>query len=80
MNSNLTYSYTHLADVYGAGVYSCGQFEQGCTQTTGAPGAPDTGFFGQPAYVVYPTLLAVAVVVGTVTFLISRKLRSRKQK
>ena len=80
MNTNFISSYTYLAEAYGEGLYSCGQFEQGCNTTQGTPNAPDTGFFGQPAYIVYPTLLAVAIVVGTISFLISRKLRSRRQK
>lgn len=68
-----------MAEAYGEGLYSCGQFEEGCTTQGTAPGAPDTGLFGQPAYIAYPTLIGLAIIIGTITFLISRKLRGRKK-
>ncbi len=69
-----------MAEAYGEGLYSCGKFEEGCNTAQGAvPGAPDTGLFGQPAAIIYPSLLALAIIVGTLSFLISRKLRQRKK-
>lgn len=75
MNSLVLHQFI-LADAYGAGTYSCDKYNtnEGCDTTTGVQ-APDTGFFTQPAYVLYPTLLGIAVVIGTLTFIITRYIK-----
>lgn len=71
-----------IAAAYGAGTYGCGRFEEGGQCQTTEPGtdpnAPLTGFFSQPAYVILPTLLALAVIIGSISYLIARKLRKHK--
>ena len=50
----------------------------GTTQDT-TPQAPLTGLFSeQPASVIIPALLLVAVLIGTISFLISRSIRNRR--
>ena len=69
-----------LAAAYGASDYGASEYSNAGQQATGgvsAPGAPDTGFFAQPSYVVLPSLLAAGIMLGTVSFLISKKLRRR---
>ncbi|GEM_PF-4562397 len=83
-----------FAAAYGEGSFSCQNYNDGCNATTNPgttdPGtttttgggifAPDTGLFAQPAYVLYPTLLAVAVVIGTLSYLIVRQVKKLRQK
>ena len=47
------------------------------TQPTDGILAPLTGFIQQPGYIVYPTLLAVAVIIGSITFALSKALKRR---
>lgn len=82
MISNTKLGLRQFAASYGADTYGCGQYDRGgtCRQTTSeekGPLAPDTGFLGQPPYVVLPALLLLAVLIGSLTFLIARKLRRR---
>lgn len=78
-----------LAAAYGSGTFSCANYNDGCATNTGdgtgstTDGglfAPDTGLFAQPAYILYPTLLAVAVVIGTLSYLITRQVKKLRQK
>lgn len=49
------------------------------TSTTG-PAAPLTGYFAEPPIFTFPLLLVGAIIIGTASFLISRRLRQRRQK
>ena len=71
----------NLAEAYGIGNYSCSGYNDGCTTgATSGVGAPDTGLFAQPAYILFPTLLGVAVVIGTLSFLIARQIKKLRSK
>lgn len=73
-----------VAATYGSDVYGCGRYEVGgdCQTTTEQPttnpDAPLTGFLSQPPYIVLPALLGVAIIIGSISYLISRKLRKHK--
>lgn len=83
-----------FAVAYGEGNYSCDQYEdaQGCTnddtptpidrKTTNTskevPAAPQTGFFDQPMYILAPSLLGLAIIMASVTYLISRAIARRR--
>lgn len=70
-----------IAAAYGADVYGCGRYEEGgeCRTTTEQPStnpdAPLTGFLAQPPYIVLPALLGAAIIIGSISYLIARKLR-----
>jgi hypothetical protein len=65
-----------LAEVYGSDTY--GGSSYGGESSTN-PLSPNTGFFEQPPIIVFPTLLVGAVLLGTLSFLIARKLRQRRK-
>lgn len=73
-------TYYILAEAYGTGYYSCGEYNEGCSTTQDTVGAPDTGLFAQPAYILYPTLLGVAVVIGVLSYLIARQIKKLRKK
>lgn len=70
-----------LAQAYGTSSYSSNSYNGLSTapSTTPAPLPPNTGFLMQSPLIDIPLLLILAVVVGTLTFAISRALRRRKQ-
>ena len=75
--------FTTLAEAYGTGTYDCGSYTDGCTTTQQSGGgilAPDTGLFAQPPIILYPSILLIGVIIGTLSFLISRQIKKlRKQ-
>ena len=73
--------FTTLAEAYGTGTYDCGSYTDGCTtQQGGGILAPDTGLFAQPPIVLYPSILLIGVIIGTLSFLIARQIKKlRKQ-
>lgn len=95
MKIEYTYSSNTLfAQAYGSGAYNeqiysgCEQTSNGCVPntdnpTTGAEGAPNTGFLGlapDAAVASFSGVLLIALaVVGTV-YVITRRIRSRKKK
>ena len=84
MNYTNTYKQFAAASAYGEGAYDCGTYQQACTTTTAqvndqSISAPLTGFLQQPAYIVLPTLLLIAVFIGALTFAAARLVRSRKK-
>lgn len=66
-----------VAQAYGIDSYSSNTYN-GQPVTSIIPGVPNTGFFAEPPIVILPTLLAIAVVVGTISFLITRAVRRRR--
>lgn len=65
-----------FAQAYGQGDYSCGNYQQGCSQTS--VGAPDTStILAQPS-VVIPGSLILAVLIALITTTIARSLRKMK--
>lgn len=74
-----TVNTTTFGAAYGKEAYGCGNYQTNNTCTTEVqPEAPLTGLFSQPTYITLPLLLGVAIVLGSITFLISRKLRKNK--
>lgn len=72
-------SITTLGAAYGKEAYGCGNYQSNDTCATEVqPEAPLTGLLAQPAYITLPILLGLAVLLGSITFLISRKLRKGK--
>lgn len=81
----LAHTPTHIvAAAYGSEIYGCGRYDEGgrCQTTTEQPGtdplAPLTGFLEQPPYVVLPVLLGAALIIGSLSYLIARKLRRHR--
>jgi len=75
-NTSLLVPTSLFAQAYGQGDYSCGNYQEGCSQT--GVGAPDTSaIFSQPS-VVIPGSLVLAVLVALLTTMITRSLRKMK--
>ncbi len=72
-------TYNYLAAVYGSNAYgTCTYQDQGdCTTTSGVVGAPDTGFFFQPSFLI-PTIIIGAVLIATVIFFTRKIIRHLK--
>lgn len=69
-----------LAQAYGTDSYGTSSYNgDPSTEESSNPLSPNTGFFAQPPIVVFPTLLVVAILLGTISFLIARKLRQRRK-
>lgn len=72
-----------LAQAYGTSTYN-GNSYNGSIITEPTPvrevGAPSTGFFAQPPIIVLPGLLVLAIILGSISFAISRILRRRRNK
>ena len=73
-------SSTVFAQAYGAGTYSCGNYQEGCTTSTGTttPTAPNTGMLlTEPSFVV-PGSLLLAIIIALITTTIAKTVRRRK--
>lgn len=75
----LVSSSTVFAQAYGTGTYSCGNYQEGCTTSTGtAPTTPNTGMLlTEPSFVV-PGSLLLAIIIALITTTIAKTLRKRK--
>lgn len=81
--ANITYTLsplTSLAQAYGAGTYSCGNYQEGCATSTGTtPGAPNTGMLlTEPSFVI-PGSLLLAVLLALATTAITRFIRRKRR-
>lgn len=65
-----------LAQAYGMGSYDSNTYNG--TGSTAAPLPPNTGVWLQSPVVDITLLLALSLIVGTISFVISRLLRRRK--
>lgn len=81
--------YKLIAQAYGESNYSSYEYgspseqgtEAGSETTQETPLAPVTGFFReQPPSVIIPVILLAAVLLGTLSFLVSRAVRNRRNK
>ncbi len=67
---------TTLGAAYGKEAYGCGNYQANDTCATEVqPDAPLTGLLAQPPYITLPLLLGIAIIIGSITFFISRKIR-----
>lgn len=70
-----------FAQAYGADTYGCGNYQEGCTTSTGTttpPTTPNTGMLlTEPSFVV-PGSLLLAVIIAVVTTTVAKLLRQRK--
>lgn len=66
---------------YGITEYGCGEYStgEGCQTTSGSPLAPITGFLEQSPLIVLPTLLLIAIFIGSIAYVISRKFRKKSE-
>ena len=70
---------TSLGQAYGTGTYGCGNYEEGCTTSTGTPGIPNTGMLlTEPSFVI-PGSLLLAVLVALITTAIAKAIRRKRQ-
>ena len=80
------------AQAYGANGYSSNNYNGSditstppptpapeATATTG-PAAPLTGYFAEPPIFTFPLLLVVAIIVGSLSFIIGHQLRKQRRK
>lgn len=63
-----------VAQAYGTDSYSSNSYNGPLTTST-VPGAPNTGFFTEPTPASFSALLALALIVGTISFLVTRAIR-----
>ncbi len=71
-------SSTILAQAYGTGVYGCGPYEVGCTQSSTTPSAPNTGMLlSEPSFVI-PGSLLLAVLLAIISTSIIKLIRRKK--
>ena len=74
---------TLVAQAYGTDSYSTSTYNGTTTTTTTppptGPGAPQTGYFTDPPLFTFPLLLGIAIVVGSLSFVLSRILRRRRK-
>ncbi len=74
MQIKSVFSNTYLfAQAYGQGDYSCGNYQQGCGQTTVQP--PNTAAILADPSVAIPGSLVLAVIVALVTTTIAKSVR-----
>jgi len=75
MQTKSFFSNTSLfAQAYGQGDYSCGNYQQGCSQTTGTQPPNTAAILADPS-VAIPGSLVLAVVVALITTTIAKTIR-----
>lgn len=78
VESSLSSSIVVLAQAYGAGTYSCGAYQEGCTTSTGTtttPSVPNTGMLlSEPSFVV-PGSLLLAIIVALISTTIAKRFK-----
>lgn len=67
-----------FAQAYGAGTYSCGNYQEGCTTST-APTPPNTGMMLTEPSIAIPGSLLLAVLIALVTTAIARAIRRKRR-
>ena len=74
---------TLVAQAYGTDSYNTSTYNGDTTTAVTAPpsgpSAPQTGYFTDPPLFTFPLLLGVAIVVGSLSFVLSRILRRRRK-
>lgn len=73
--------YTHsllFAQAYGAGTYSCGNYQEGCA-TGAAPTPPNTGMMLTEPSIAIPGSLLLAVLIALVTTAVARAIRRKRR-
>lgn len=70
-----------LAQAYGTSTYNSNSYNGNISTstTTPAPLPPNTGFLMQSPLVDIPLLLILAIIVGTISFAISRHVKRRNR-
>lgn len=69
-----------FAQAYGAGTYSCGNYQEGCTTGTNpTPTPPNTGMMLTEPSIAIPGSLLLAVLIALVTTSIARVIRRRRR-
>lgn len=67
-----------FAQAYGAGTYSCGNYQEGCTTGT-TPTPPNTGMILTEPSIAIPGSLLLAVLIALVTTAIARAVRRKRR-
>ena len=75
-NTSFLVSTSLFAQAYGQGDYSCGNYQQGCSQT--GVGVPNTSAILSQPSIVIPGSLVLAVLIALLTTTIARSLRKMK--
>ena len=68
-----------FAQAYGQGDYSCGNYQQGCSQTTGIQPPNTAAILADPS-VAIPGSLVLAVVVALITTTVAKSIRRLRAK